>query len=258
MKRIILENGYKSVYDFWLHCASEVISRSALSAVLAGKSDAKITSLMALCELLGVSMEEVLPPWPRGSLAPLGHKGYNRAMRKVLICGFMGCGKSTLLKRLRRCGSGEGQAPEFLDLDELIFQQMAKKNEAMHEMILRLGWSKFRDKERRLLRDLVEDESRHAVIALGGGSLEYNLHWLNDWISEGQVVLVWLDTPFTQCLKRIRKASKERPLASKTDSELRELYAKRLAHYSEARVALTPEEQDQLQTWEQLQDLLKS
>lgn len=44
----ISTQGYRSIYDFWLNCSSDVVSRSTLNSILAGKSDPKITSLMAL------------------------------------------------------------------------------------------------------------------------------------------------------------------------------------------------------------------
>lgn len=249
--------GYRSIYDFWLNCSSSVVSRSTLNSILAGKSDPKITSLMALCDQLGVSLTQVLPDWPcNKGLGTSFQAGYNFVMKKVLICGFMGSGKSTLLKRMQLSYDQDGPELEFLDLDELIFQKNARPGEKMQEMILRMGWTKFREKEQCILKELVEDEGRPFVMALGGGALENNLKWVQQWKTDQQVSLVWLDTPLTQCLRQARKSG-DRPLLRKSDQELIELYAERLAQYAIADISLTPDQQDALKTWDQLQAMLK-
>lgn len=168
----------------------------------------------------------------------------------------MGSGKSTLLKRLQRSCAQDELNLEFLDLDELIYQKNARQGEEMQEMILRMGWNKFREKEQCILREMVEDEGRPFVMALGGGTLELNMNWIKQWKADQQISLVWLDTPLTQCLRQARQSG-HRPLLQKSDQELIELYAERLGQYAAADISLTPDQQDKLQTWEQLQAMLK-
>jgi|GEM_PF-1292624 shikimate kinase len=212
---------------------------------------------MALCDLLDVSLSEVLPEWPSKDELGIGTQSrYTSEMNKVLICGFMGSGKTTLLRRLKDSDNSHNSDMEFLDLDELIFQKNAKSSESMGEMILRLGWKKFRDEEQRIFKELVEDESRSFLLALGGGGLQGNLEWLKQWQDVGEVALVWLDTPLTRCLNQARRGG-NRPLLQKSNRELGELYAKRLVQYSQADISLTPQEQERVHTWEQLQALFK-
>ena len=168
----------------------------------------------------------------------------------------MGSGKTTILRRLKQSDASSNPELEFLDLDELILQQNAKPKEGMHEMITRLGWKTFRDKEQAILKELVEDESKCFIVALGGGSLNGNSEWLKQYQDIGEAALVWLDTPLDQCIAQARRGG-DRPLLKKSGRELEELYAERLTQYSQANISLTPQEQEQIHTWEQLQALLK-
>lgn len=177
---------------------------------------------------------------------------------KFLLCGFMGAGKSTLLRRLAqyKADTSEMKEIEFLDLDELIYQKNSHPAEDMESMILRLGWKNFRASEQEILKELVEDKSRHFVLALGGGALEFSSSWIFEQQIRQVLALVWLDTPFEECLRRA-ESSGGRPLLRKTESELFELYQARSLQYARCAVKLVPEEQSKLRTWKQLQAQFK-
>lgn len=57
---LIQKRGYASPYEFWIECAGDHLSRSALNYILSGKKDAKATTLRTLAQLLEVSPSELL------------------------------------------------------------------------------------------------------------------------------------------------------------------------------------------------------
>jgi hypothetical protein len=57
---LIEKKGYKSPYDFWIKKGEGEFSRAALAHIIAGRMDAKITTISALARLLNVSLNEIL------------------------------------------------------------------------------------------------------------------------------------------------------------------------------------------------------
>jgi transcriptional regulator with XRE-family HTH domain len=60
LKKIILEKGYQSPYDFWIKKASEEFARSYINNLLIGKRNPKATSLITLAKLLKIDVSALL------------------------------------------------------------------------------------------------------------------------------------------------------------------------------------------------------
>tara|TARA_R110002072_G_scaffold1989_2_gene16332 strand:- start:56327 stop:56851 length:525 start_codon:yes stop_codon:yes gene_type:complete len=159
----------------------------------------------------------------------------------ILICGFMGSGKTTLSKKWKEEVLKEQKAQwEFADLDQIIFEKYKEENETgLSEVILRLGWQKFREYESNELNRLLHDEDE-LVISLGGGSLESKESRQN--ISKNSnVKMVFLDTSFEECWRRVSQ-EEGRPLVESGKDSLKELYESRLPQYKMADVSLKSSE----------------
>jgi hypothetical protein len=52
LERLIKKAGYKSSYEFWIERAGDELSRSALNYILAGATDAKLSTLRAIAKML--------------------------------------------------------------------------------------------------------------------------------------------------------------------------------------------------------------
>lgn len=168
---------------------------------------------------------------------------------KILITGFMGSGKSSLRNRLQ---SEVNPWPILDDLDELILQPFKGLYSSLDVMISALGWDEFRRSERQHLENWLAAKFESGLLCLGGGTLEHHAEVV---FSSGALV-VWLDVPFDDCLRRAR-AEGGRPLLSLSDGQLRELYDKRLPDYQKAHMRLGETEASQLHTWQQLQSCFK-
>ena len=71
-------------------------------------------------------------------------------MRPIFLIGFMGSGKTTLAKALSRA-----TGLEYIDLDAYI---EARFHANVSEIFAREGQDRFRDMERRMLREVAEFE----------------------------------------------------------------------------------------------------
>ena len=81
-------------------------------------------------------------------------------MRPIFLIGFMGSGKTTLAKALSRA-----TGLEYIDLDAYI---EARFHANVSEIFAREGQDRFRDMERRMLREVAEFED--VIVACGGGT----------------------------------------------------------------------------------------
>lgn len=138
----------------------------------------------------------------------------------------MGSGKSTVLRKLRSDKSMNNF--RFVDLDQYIYQQFCEQAESLAQLILKIGFPKFRELEVQALRTL--SKSDHLVVALGGGALNEETSKIfgeSSWSGH------WLNTDFELCLQRIHAEGEARPLASKSDKELEALYIERSSNYSQ-------------------------
>jgi shikimate kinase len=142
---------------------------------------------------------------------------------KILLCGFMGAGKSTLLKKFMPNKLGF----DCIDLDHAIAVDLNIRAERLGEWILENGFPLFRDKEKSKLKNLLKHQNS-LVIAIGNGAL--NPQILEIIQNDSDCYLVFLDTDFETCLKRIVN-DPTRPMAKIPISELRKLYDERLKDY---------------------------
>lgn len=140
---------------------------------------------------------------------------------KLLLAGFMGSGKTTVLREIQRL------KPEWacVDLDS----SLPGPGESVAQLVGRIGWGAFRERERQTLQSLLATPSPQ-LIALGGGSL------IEGWplIEEARARVVWLDAPFALCWQRIQGDPQERPLALAGEAALGSLYHERLPLYQKA------------------------
>jgi len=56
----IIQNGYSSIYQFWLHKLAGIISRQTLHKIISGKVDPKFTTLLIIANNLNISVSELL------------------------------------------------------------------------------------------------------------------------------------------------------------------------------------------------------
>ena len=162
----------------------------------------------------------------------------------LLLCGFMGAGKTCLLKRLQRTGPPQIR---YTDLDQVILEKSGYKT--LLKMMKTLGEEHFRRMENELLLELLKQGGH--VLALGGGAIneEFN-HILS---KRRDTLLIWMDTPFEQCLANLRKNHKTvRPLATKGRVFLQNLYQNRQKIYSVAQVRIHYTQSFPLKTYSQL------
>ncbi len=146
----------------------------------------------------------------------------------ILICGFMGAGKTTLLQQLKE--NTEGYFT--FDLDEEIGRVF---NDSVANIINQKGLAYFREQEALILGRLLSLRT-NKVIALGGGTVEAPGFWeLKD-----QAKLIYLKIPFETCHERIKK-DLTRPLALKSQEELKDLYDLRDKLYQRSDLTLDEE-----------------
>lgn len=150
----------------------------------------------------------------------------------VFLCGMMGSGKSTIGKIL----AGELEAT-FKDLDDLIEK---KANMSIPIIFEKLGEDSFREAEKNTL--IEESQRNEGILALGGGSLQ-NQHLVDHVKLQGW--LVFLDTPLSTLVERL-KNSKNRPLISdkttqELENQLNRLMRERLPLYSQAHIKINTE-----------------
>jgi len=151
-------------------------------------------------------------------------------MMKILICGFSGAGKSTWLQELRN-NRGSILDFRFYDLDELIAENVGVGPSELGQYISNVGELAFREVELKLLMEkLKSDES--FVLSLGGGALNPQIiEYISQYSSK--IKLVFLNEEVEICIERIKNDS-NRLLSKLTNSELKNLYFKRLDLYLKA------------------------
>lgn len=148
----------------------------------------------------------------------------------LFLLGFMGCGKSYWGRML-----SQELAVPFLDLDDLITTRAGK---TIAEIFADQGESGFRALERDALHSLADRPP--SIVAAGGGTPCFgdNMDWMN---AHGQTV--YLNTPSTLLVQRLRHEKEVRPLLSGVkDAELQAFIeiklAERAPFYMQAQVVL--------------------
>lgn len=148
-------------------------------------------------------------------------------MVRIFLTGYMGAGKTTLGKALARALN-----VAFIDLDWYIEERFHK---SISQLFAEKGEESFRELERNMLHEAGEFED--VLISTGGGTPCFfdNMEYMN-----GRGQTVFLDVPVDVLFRRLRVATRQRPvLQGKTDEALRvfiqEALAKRLPFYTQAR-----------------------
>ena len=145
----------------------------------------------------------------------------------VFLVGFMGAGKSAVGQYL-----AQHKGWPFTDLDRLIEKQEGRIIAAIFQ---NSGEAAFRELESQALRQLLSGarSSLPHIVALGGGA--YAREENSRMISEAGGVVVFLDAPIEELLRRCRaERGAERPLLQNEDV-FRRLYEERKPYYSRAR-----------------------
>lgn len=135
----------------------------------------------------------------------------------VFLCGFMGCGKSTIAAVLAKY-----MGCPHCDTDDLIVK---KEGMSIPEIFEKKGESYFRNVESELVKEL---SGYKGVAACGGGLM---LSDVNSENARKNGVVVFLNTPFDVCYKRIAGDANRPVAASKTKEELKMLYDERFEKY---------------------------
>ena len=154
----------------------------------------------------------------------------------VILVGMMGSGKTTVGRLV-----AERTGREFIDLDEMIEQQVGKRIAQIFEEV---GEEGFRELETQTLREIAG--ATHAVIATGGGLV---IKAENRRILQDLGIVVWLDAPPDELLKRIGN-DESRPMLHGQNpmKRLERLLSERRGFYADASnihldtTELTPEE----------------
>lgn len=150
----------------------------------------------------------------------------------ILICGFMASGKSSIGRLV-----ADHLSKPFFDLDTVIERV---ENKPVSQIFEQSGEMYFRALERRLLNDLLNDNS--SVIALGGGALQSGE--IVNQIKEKNL-LVYFDVSMPIIIKRLTGNSTRPMLFHKDGSErdknelkayLYDLHKKREKLYLQAQI----------------------
>ena len=144
----------------------------------------------------------------------------------VFLVGFMGAGKSAVGQYL-----AQHRGWPFTDLDRLIEKQEGRKIAAIFQ---NSGEAAFRRLESQALRQLLNarPSSLPHIVALGGGA--YAQEENSRMIGEAGGVVVFLDAPVDELLRRCRaERGAERPLL-REEAVFRRLYEERKPYYSRA------------------------
>ena len=102
---------------------------------------------------------------------------------KIILIGYRATGKSTVGKLLAAKLSFD-----FVDMDKLI---EARENTQISDMVDKKGWPYFRNKEKHLLEELINQEN-NLVIATGGGAILHQEIW-SKVMAAGMVVWLMAD-----------------------------------------------------------------
>ena len=144
----------------------------------------------------------------------------------IVIIGFMACGKTEVARVVAKQLN-----LKMIDLDEEI---TSSDRRSPAELIREEGEVPFRNIETARLRRVLERNEPN-VIALGGGA------WIQlanrQLLAAKNATIVWLDTPFEICWRRIESSSEDRPLGTAKE-QASELFKQRYPIYELAPIRI--------------------
>ena len=143
-------------------------------------------------------------------------------MDHILLVGMRGVGKSTIGKKL-----AETLQMSHLDTDLRMAQDLEM---SLKEFVEESGWESFREKERQILEQVLQEEQ--AVISTGGGIL---MHFNNKELIKESGTVIWLEAPLDVLEERL-VASPARPSLTGEGliEELQSVLEQRKEHYQDA------------------------
>ncbi len=127
--------------------------------------------------------------------------------KKIVLIGMMGSGKSTIGKILSKTLKSN-----FIDTDILIEKKCGLK---ITKIFDKYGEKYFREKEEKIVLNVLLNDTTPCVLALGGGT------FLNKKLQKiilKKTISVWLDANLELIYKRCKKSSK-RPLLYKSNDK---------------------------------------
>lgn len=142
-------------------------------------------------------------------------------MKSIILTGFMGSGKTTVGQELAK-----GLQLPFVDSDDRLEAKIGTKVE---NYILRFGLPAFRRVERLTVMEILQ--KTHLVLATGGGAI-LDPVGRRQMLSQGFVV--WLDTPFSLLIERLRNGHRRLLTQSLSRTEILQRYQTRLPFYRRA------------------------
>ena len=114
--------------------------------------------------------------------------------KKIVLIGMMGSGKTTIGKILSK-----NLKLNFVDTDILLEKEYGLKITKIYE---KYGENEFRDKEEKIVLNILKNNIKTCVIALGGGT------FLNKKIQKiilKETISIWLDANIELIYKRCKK-----------------------------------------------------
>jgi shikimate kinase len=121
----------------------------------------------------------------------------------------------------------------FVDLDDQIQQRVGR---SVAEIFAEYGEARFRELERRLLREVLRGSAAAAtVLSLGGGAFIDNTN--RRLLRENEIRTVFLDAPAEELFRRCRQPGTVRPLLGGRD-RFHALYHERRPDYLKAEVCI--------------------
>jgi shikimate kinase len=128
---------------------------------------------------------------------------------RLFIIGYKSSGKTTLGKQL-----AVRLNLEFIDLDDFLEQQEGR---TIPEVFLKSGEKKFRQMERRALRQVIK--KNNIVVSTGGGA---PCHLDNMTLMEKHGIIIYLKADDETLVSRLKTATIDRPIVKgKSEEELR-------------------------------------